>query len=280
MTRRSLPILLLVGIFLASCAGQAVGEPTPDLNLTVAAGAQTMVAAVFQTQTAIAPTATDTPLPTLTSLPTTTALTLPSPIVTATQQAVFFFASPTPTGTFYTQTPSSSSLAVGCNNMALVRDVTIPSGTEMRPGEAFTKTWQISNTGTCDWLYSYSLVFASGERMGGNGYRLSSRINVPVPPGEWRQISIELNAPNNSGTYTGGWRIANGEGQMFGATLGVSIVVRTNPNPTNTPAAPTSTPNLVQTANALNTAVAGTANANATATCAAGVATPPVPPCQ
>jgi hypothetical protein len=255
MTRRSLPILLLVGIFLASCAGQAAGEPTPDLNLTVAAGAQTMVAAVFQTQTAIAPTATDTPLPTLTSLPTTTALTLPSPIATATQQAVFFFASPTPTGTFYTQTPSSSSLAVGCNNMALIRDVTIPSGTQMRPGESFTKTWQVANTGTCEWLYSYSLVYASGERMGGNGYRLSSRINVPVPVGEWRQISIELNAPNTSGTYTGTWRIANGEGQMFGASLGVSIVV--SGNPTNTPAPSTSTSTPTSTATPTPTCTPG-----------------------
>lgn len=265
MTRRSIPFLLLIGILLASCGGQAAGEPTPDVNLTIAANAETMVVALFQTQTAIAPTVTDTPLPTLTALPTSTALTLPSPIASATQ-GVFFFASPTPTGTFYTSTPSSSSLAVGCNNMALIRDVTIPSGTQVRPGETFTKTWQIANTGTCDWLYGYSLVFASGERMGGNGYRLSQRINVPVPPGEWRQISVELDAPNNSGTYTGTWRIANGEGQMFGAALGVSIVVRNNPAPTNTPVPPSSTPNLVQTANALNTAVAGTATAQASIT--------------
>ena len=272
MTRCSLAILLLIGILLASCGGQTAGGPTPDLNLTVAAGAETMVAAVFQTQTAIAPTASDTPLPTLTSLPTTTALTLPSPIATATQ-GILFFSSPTPTGTFYTQTPSSSSLAVGCNNAALIRDVTIPSGTVIRPGESFIKTWQISNAGTCDWLYGYSLVHASGERMGGNGYRLSSRINVPVPPGEWRQISIELNAPNNTGTYTGTWRIANGEGQMFGASLGVSIVVGVNP--TNTPLSPSSTPNLVQTANALNTAIAATNAAAATATCAASGTPPP-----
>jgi hypothetical protein len=254
MTRRSIPILLLIGILLASCGGQAAGEPTADLNLTVAAGAETMVAAVFQTQTAVAPTATDTPLPTLTSLPTTTALTLPSPIATATQ-GILFFSSPTPTGTFYTQTPSSSSLAVGCSNSALIRDVTIPSGTVVRPGESFIKTWQISNTGTCDWLYGYSLVHASGERMGGNGYSLSSRINVPVPPGEWRQISIELDAPNNTGTYTGTWRIANGEGQMFGASFGVSIVVGVNP--TNTSAPPTSTSTATSTATPTPTCTPG-----------------------
>src|SRR5512145_1967701 len=103
MTRRTLLVILLIGILLASCGGQpAAAEATPDMNLTVAAGAQTMVAAVFQTQTAIAPPATDTAPPTVTSLPTVTAstpLTLPTAAAT---QAILFAASPTPTATFYT----------------------------------------------------------------------------------------------------------------------------------------------------------------------------------
>jgi hypothetical protein len=171
--------------------------------------------------------------------------------------------------------------------MALIRDVTIPSGTQMKPGESFTKTWQIANTGTCDWLYGYSLVFGSGERMGGDGYRLSSRINVPVPPKEWRQVSVELEAPNQPGTYTASWRIANGDGQAFGASLGVSIVVKKNPDPTATPnilqtaAAGTVAVQLTQTAAAQQTAisigqtaVAGTATAQAGVPTATATATP------
>jgi hypothetical protein len=224
----------------------------------VAAAAETLAASLFQTQTALAPTITNTAPPTVTPLTTNTPLALPSPLPTATQQ-ILFYASPVPTGTFYTATPSSSSLAVGCSNMALIRDVTIPSGTVMTPGQTFTKTWQIANTGTCSWVYSYSLVFGSGEKLSGNGYRLSSRINVPVPVGEWRQVSVEMQAPQQNGTYTGYWRLANGDGKVFGATLGVSIVVKKNADPTSTStsAAPTATPNLQQTADAANTALAG-----------------------
>ena len=42
--RRPLISLVLIGTFLASCGGQpAAGEPTPDVNATIAAGAQTLV---------------------------------------------------------------------------------------------------------------------------------------------------------------------------------------------------------------------------------------------
>jgi hypothetical protein len=260
--RRSLITLLLLGmvltIVLTACGGQPAATESPaDVNATVAAAAATLAEALFQTQTALAPTVTNTSAPTVTPISTNTALALPSPLATSTQQ-VLFYASPTPTGTFYTLTPSSSSLAVGCSNMALVRDVTIPSGTQMKPGETFTKTWQVANTGTCAWVYSYSLALGSGERMSGNGYRLSDRINVPVPVGEWRQLSVEMQAPNEPGTYTSTWRVTNGDGKAFGSPLGVSIVVKKNPDPTSTVPTNTSaaTPNLQQTADAANTALA------------------------
>ena len=171
--RRSLIAMLFIGIFLVSCAGQPPAvESTPDVNATVAAGAQTLVASVFQTQTAVAPTVTNTALPTVTPLPTSSPLVLPSPIASATQGFVFV-ASPTPTGTFYTATPNPNTLAYGCNNLLLVRSYTEPEG-PFKPGQEFVQKWQVANTGTCDWLYLYSLVFVSGERMGGNGSRLSN----------------------------------------------------------------------------------------------------------
>jgi hypothetical protein len=235
VARQSLILLLLITILLTSCGGQvAAGEPTQDIDATIAVAAQTFAASLFQTQTALAPTITNTVPPTVTPLPTTTALALPSSIASATQP-VFFYPSPTITGTFYTTTPNPSTLSFGCNNLALVRDVTVESGTVMNPGTEFTKTWQVANTGTCDWLYLYELVFVSGDRMGGNSRRLSTR----VPPGEWRQLSVDLDAPNEPGTYTGYWRLSDGAGHAFGASLKVSIVVR---SPTRTPVPPTTYP--------------------------------------
>ncbi len=234
--RRSLIPLLLITILLMSCGGQtAAGEPTQDVEGTVAVAAQTFAASLFQTQTALAPTITNTVPPTVTPLPTSSPLALPSSVTSATQ---VFFANtviPSVTGTFYTATPNPSTLSYGCNNLALVRDVTYPSGSIVQPSTTFIKTWQVSNTGTCDWLYLYELVFVSGDRMGGNSRRLSDR----VPPKEWRQLSVELDAPKEPGTYIGYWRLSDGAGHMFGATLTVSIVVKA---PTKTPKPPTAYP--------------------------------------
>jgi hypothetical protein len=230
--RRSLIALLLIGIFMASCGGQsAAGEPTPDVNATIASGAQTLVVSVFQTQTAAAPTATNTPTPSVTPAATSSPLSLPSPFVTVTQ-GVLFFASATPTGTFYTPTPNPNTLSYGCNNMVLIRSYTEPDG-PFRPGQEFTQKWQVANTGTCDWLYLYHLAFVSGERLGGNGGRLSNKIE----PGKWTTLSVELDAPSSSGTYTGNWRFAHADGTYFGSVLPVSIRVERNPDPTRTPTA-------------------------------------------
>jgi hypothetical protein len=257
--RRPFIVSLLIVMLLASCGGQtAAGEPTPDVNATIAAGAQTLVASVFQTQTAAAPTATNTTIPTVTNTAgaSSTPLALPSPLASATQGFVFF-ASATPTGTFYTPTPNPNTLSYGCNNLLLIESFTEPAG-PFRPGQAFTQKWQVANTGTCDWLYLYNLQFVSGERMNGNGGRLSNRIE----PGKWTTLSVDLDAPNSAGTYTANWRFAHADGTYFGSVLPVSIRVERNPDPTRTPTstntspAPTNTPNLQQTLDAVNTAIA------------------------
>jgi hypothetical protein len=218
--------LLLIGILLASCGGQAAGQPTPDVNGTVAAGAQTMVAAVFLTQTAAAPTVTNTSIPTPTTAVTNTPLALPSPLASATQGVVVFFASPTPTGTYYTATPLSSSLAVGCNNLRLIRSFTEPEG-PFKPGQSFVQNWQVENNGKCDWVYVYEWAYVSGNRMGGS----TRRLGKVIPPGKWTTLSVELEAPNANGTHTASWRLTDGAGTGFGATLPVSIKVEKDSYP-------------------------------------------------
>jgi len=238
--RKPFVIILSVGLLLASCGGQETTEtPISDMDAFLTAGVGTLAASIFQTQTALVPPATETLVPT--TSPTNTilpAITLP-PLSTPTlgflsTQAVFV-GSPTPTGTQYTLTPNPSTLSYGCNNAALIRDVTIPTGTVFKPGEKFTKTWQIANTGTCDWVYLYHLVHVSGDRMGGS----PSNLGKVIVPGEWIQLSVNQTAPSNSGTYTGYWRFGDQSGNVFGVTLGVSIVVS---SPTKTPVPNTNTP--------------------------------------
>jgi hypothetical protein len=223
-------ILLLIPILLTACGGAA---PTPvDVDMT--AGVNTMVASFFGTQTALAATviaqatATFTPVPPTATytLPPPTALPLPSPTV------VYYYPSatmvintpnltPLAIGTQPTATVNPSALAFGCNNLAFIRDVDHPSGTVVKAGENFNKTWKVMNNGTCNWLYQYSIEFLSANYPEGGSAKLGRIVTV----NDWAEVWINLDASKNPGTYTSYWRMSDGAGHMFGATLMVSYVV-------------------------------------------------------
>ena len=216
---------VLISVMLVSCGGQPPASPTPDMNALLTQSIGTLSASFFLTQTAAVPTGTNTPLPTPTPLATSTPLSLPSPLASATQGYLatsIIYPAVTVTGTVYTPTTNPSSLGYGCNNLALIRDVTIPSGTDMSAGEKFTKTWQVANTGSCDWLSGYRLVAVSGTKLAEDPVKVN---NAPVPPNEWRQLSVTMIAPKESGTYTQYWQLSDGAGHTFGALLGVTIDV-------------------------------------------------------
>jgi hypothetical protein len=142
-----------------------------------------------------------------------------------------------PTTTF-TFTPSNTSiytatktpipcLFVGYSDATI--DVTVPDYTVMSPGQAFTKTWRLTNAGTCTWNSSYQLVFDHGDGMGvPNGYSQTLTAGT-VAPGQTVDVSVNLVAPMASGTYTGYWRFRDPNGVYFGlggsGTWIVKIVV-------------------------------------------------------
>lgn len=226
--QRNIIVFVLLVIILTSCGGQAPASPTPDVNAILTSAIGTVAASFFETQTALVPPATETFTPTM--IPTDTPLILPTATTAPTQTQIILISTPvpnftfvpSPTGTRYTPTVNPSTLGVGCNNLRLIRDVTIPAGTVLQPKETFTKTWQVENNGTCDWVYLHHLVFISGDSMAGE----STRLSKVIPPGKWTQISVDLQAPNREGSYTGYWRFADPDGNVFGSTLTVTIVVR------------------------------------------------------
>ena len=134
--------------------------------------------------------------------PPTIALTPPP--ATATELS----ASPT-----NTNTPIPTTTEVPCNRAAFVSDVTIPDGTELAQGEAFTKTWRLRNTGSCTWTSSYALVFDSGDSMGGPA---SKSLVGSVSPNQTVDISVDLTAPNESGTFKGNWKLRSDSSVLFG----------------------------------------------------------------
>lgn len=245
IVRKTIVILLVLSALLTACGGVATPSQT-NLDFVLTEGVQTMVASYFGTQTALAPPVTATSLPTFPSFETSTPnpLVSPSPIPSATfpfYTATFVYHTPTVTGTVYTPTTNPNALAYGCNNLAFLVDETVPSGTVFKPGEDFTKTWKVANTGTCDWMYQYSLTLISGDSFNAKNKKLGER----VPAGHWRSLSIGMGAPKKPGTYTSYWRMTDADGHPFGATLVVSIKVASptdmpKPTSTDTPA-PTAT---------------------------------------
>jgi len=227
-------LFLIACAVLSSCAGQATEAPTLDANAIMTDAVNTFVASMNQTQTAQAllVTPTMTASPTVTSSPISLVTATPPP--TWTQAAIInpilptVFKSPTVMGTQYTPTVNPAVSAVGCNNLGLINDVTIPSGSVIKPGESFTKTWKVENNGTCNWVFLYHLVFVGGDRMEGD----PGGLGKVIVPGKWTQLSVGLVAPSKPGTYTGTWRMATQQGTPFGANLTISIVVA---NPTDTP---------------------------------------------
>lgn len=132
-------------------------------------------------------------------LPTSTAAAAPP---TATVEP-----SQTPTLT-PTMPPASA-----CDKAQFIQDVTIPDGASVSAGQPFTKTWRVSNAGTCTWTTSYSLAFVSGDQMGG-----VSALPLPttVAPGQTVDVSVDLTAPVQPGDYAGYWMLRNASGGFFG----------------------------------------------------------------
>ncbi len=102
-----------------------------------------------------------------------------------------------------------------------VDDVTIPDGTVIQPGQRFTKTWRMRNTGTTTWGPPYTLSFFAGDRMGGPQH-------IPLPvvePGQIADVSVTLTAPTTPGTHRSVWKPRNPSGQLFEFEMFAEIAV-------------------------------------------------------
>jgi hypothetical protein len=223
--------ILIIPMVLMGCSSKASGSPTTNPDLIYTAAAQTAdvrLTQIFRSTPSATPV---TPTPTFDAVQTMAAQTLSAlqtqaAGLTPTSQGTATF-TPVPTG------PSG-------DRAVFVTDVTIPDGTVLAPGAAFTKTWKLQNAGTSNWTTSYSLAFVSGEQMGAI---TSAPLDQSVPPGQQIDVSVNLVAPVNPGTYQGYWKMKNASGQFFNDVVYVKIVVgNAKITPTVTPGTPVVTP--------------------------------------
>jgi len=205
-----LGLSLVAGIFLSGC-GSSKGEATPTISVE---SIQTHAVSTFAAGL------------------TQTAWAMPSKTATSTDTVT-----PTPSATpelMETPSPTSSGAGIAptsiCYNMAFVADVTIPDNTTMNPGDQFTKTWRVRNNGSCRWEAGFKLVFLGGEPMGSSSLTLESAVN----PGTVTELSVDLTAPTQAGTYRSNWIMTDFGGTYFGDEVYVLIVV--SDGATSTPA--------------------------------------------
>ena len=143
--------------------------------------------------------------------------------------------SPPPSETPVPTLPPAATNPAGCTDHAtFVADLTIPDDTNLQPGEAFTKSWRLKNTGTCTWTPAYSLVFIDGNNLGSPP---SLSLSHEVPPEQTVDLSIDLRAPVVPGVHRGNWKLRNSSGMVFGIGGGGPFYAQIVIGPTLTPAA-------------------------------------------
>lgn len=118
----------------------------------------------------------------------------------------------TPLAPLASPTPPLITSKAECGKASLVSE-TIVDGTIFKPGEQFTKTWQITNASNCVWDTSYKIVFWDGDILGG-GYVY----NLPqvVGPGQTLPISLVLIAPTTDGAYRSEWKLQTPDQVNYG----------------------------------------------------------------
>jgi hypothetical protein len=138
----------------------------------------------------------------------------PTPTGTATVPAITPTNTITTTNTFIPITPTNTSNPTPCNKAQYVSDVNFADGTEVTVGTNFTKTWRITNIGSCTWTSGYKIIYVSGDQMGAPAE--TTLTSGTVPPGATVDISVQLKAPSTAGTYRGYFRIKSSDNIVFG----------------------------------------------------------------
>lgn len=136
-----------------------------------------------------------------------------------------------PTPTLAPDTPIPPRLEPECiDDMRKVGDLTLDDQNmtappSLAPGHAFSKAWQLENTGTCVWDDSYSLSFAHGNNSAASMGGLPKTIQGLVEPGATYDLQVSLFAPFDPGVYQGFWQMRNGQGVPFGEKVWVGVQI-------------------------------------------------------
>lgn len=159
---------------------------------------------------ACAPQATPTPFRPPTAIPPT------QPPPTTTPLPALFTPTLEPT---LTATPTEGP----CTNvLTFLDDLTVEDGTTFAPGTSIDKQWLVQNDGTCDWDATYKLKWVGGFTLG----VAEEQPIFPAKAGVQATLRIVFTAPLEPGTYQSTWQAVDPEGNLFGDTVFMEIIVQ------------------------------------------------------
>ena len=108
------------------------------------------------------------------------------------------------------------------DNLAFMKDVTIPDGTLEAPGSIMDKQWIVQNSGDCNWSASYRLRLISGNALGAS----TEQALYPARAGTQATLRILFTAPQEAGEYVSEWQAFDAKGIAFGESFFIKIEVQ------------------------------------------------------
>ncbi|KAI8981131.1 hypothetical protein BD414DRAFT_464073 [Trametes punicea] len=109
---------------------------------------------------------------------------------------------------------------------AFVSDNAISDGQIFPPGAEFVKSWRMRNNGEVDWPETTEVVFVAGDRMAPrDGAPQKFHVGVVKAGEEMEIFAGEMKAPEIPGKYVSTWRLSDGNGNLFGHSIWVDIIV-------------------------------------------------------
>jgi hypothetical protein len=255
MTKRPVTLIILfsaIALFSGACLMDIFGTPAnPDAVSTAvwetayAAQTQTAVQSLVAQLTKISE-ATSSPLPpspTSTETPTSTSTSSPIPPTetetpTPTETPVPPTNTPKPTHTPIP--PTATDVPLPCYKIGTVKDITIPDNADLKANADFTKTWRLYNGGSCSWKSDFQVYFVSGNAMSSPAH---VHLDDTASPGEYVDVSIDMIAPDSTGSFAGYWKMRSSNGISFGwgssadSAFWIKIDVK-KPVPTHNPDVP------------------------------------------
>jgi hypothetical protein len=208
--------LLLSLLWLAACSSPTVPTSTPTIDLNPF---RTEVAATVLAQVTRALASTPSITPVASPTATTPAPSTPTPEVTG-----------SPSGSATAAATSGTPTAVTDNHAQWVSQ-SIADDTVFAPGETFTMSWRLKNTGKTTWTAAYLLRYFSGETFGASKEIV---IGQEVPPGGEIEISIPMKAPARPGNFRSDWVMSSENRTNFKEPVFLKIKVAAPVTPTPT----------------------------------------------